>query len=143
MQEKLKYLQLICWYKIVHISKDILATWRHFKIFLWVNTQDFFLSFKSVRFQKLKCSHIRVFAKVDHSGNDARIVLGQNQFSKKSYTLDPITVVFPVPCLSNCANSHCLKDWDFKDPYISDHSINSFFMKTALNHTFFKRSWHY
>ena len=28
--------------------------------------------------------HIRVFPKVDHSGNDARIVLGQNKFSKKS-----------------------------------------------------------
>ena len=25
----------------------------------------------------------------------------------------------------------------------NDHSINSFFMNTALNHTFFKRSWHY
>ena len=23
-----------------------------------------------------------------------------------------------VSCLPNCANSHCLKDWDFKDPYV-------------------------
>ena len=34
IREKLKYLQLICWYKIVHINKDILDTWRHFKIFM-------------------------------------------------------------------------------------------------------------
>ena len=27
----------------------------------------------------------RVFPKVDHSGNDARAVLEQNKFSKKSY----------------------------------------------------------
>ena len=31
-----------------------------------------------------KCSNVnRVFPKVDHSGNDARIVLEQNKFSKK------------------------------------------------------------
>ena len=28
-------------------------------------------------------NHTRVFPKVDHSGNDARIVLEQNKFSKK------------------------------------------------------------
>ena len=26
---------------------------------------------------------------------------------------------------------------------LSDHSINNFFVKTLLNYTFFKRSWHH
>ena len=69
----------------------------------------------------------RVFPKVDHSGNDARIVLEQNKFSKnvtsnRYCTLDLKIVVHTscatVSCLANCANSHCLKDWDYNYPYI-------------------------
>ena len=39
-------------------------------------------------------AHNRVFPKVDHSGNDAIIVLEQNKFSKKSnlYGIDPLTI---------------------------------------------------
>ena len=64
----------------------------------------------------------RGFPKIEHPGIDSRIVLGQNEFSKKAtsnrtWTLNPMTVVFPVPCLSNCANTYGLKDWDFNHPY--------------------------
>ena len=75
---------------------------------------------------KLQTSNFRAFVrgfhKIDYSGSSARTILEQNKFSKKvtSYrdsTCDPLHV-FTVSCLPNCANSHCLKDWDFKDPYI-------------------------
>ena len=69
----------------------------------------------------------RGFPKVDHSGINARIVLEQINSTKKNssnrtLTLDPRTVytvhflsLIPYPC----ARSHCLKDWDFNDPYIA------------------------
>ena len=42
--------------------------------------------------------------KVDHSGNDTRIVLEQNSAKKvPTGTIDPMTVVFPFSSLSNCA----------------------------------------
>ena len=70
--------------------------------------------------------HIRGFPKVDHSGRSARIVLEQINSAKKktspnrTWTLDPgctahFLSLMPYPC----ARSHCLKDWDFNDPYIA------------------------
>ena len=35
-----------------------------------------------------------------------------------AWTLNPLTVVFPVPCLINCANSLCLTVWGLKDNLI-------------------------
>ena len=43
-------------------------------------------------FDLLKTGLIRVFPKVDHSGNDARIVLEQNKVSKKL----PLTEIEPL-----------------------------------------------
>ena len=40
-------------------------------------------------------------------------------------------------------NKYCV-DCDAKGVSIcSDHNINNFFVKTPLNYTFFKRSWHH
>ena len=63
--------------------------------------------------QKSDIKYIWVFSKVDHSGNYARFLLEQNKFSKKATTnrvwaLDPMTVLFTVSCLINCANSQVL-----------------------------------
>ena len=72
-------------------------------------------------------TEIRGFPKIDHSGIGVRIVFKKNKFSKKATsnrdrTLDPSTVVLTSCvqswCFTNCANPHCLKDWDLKDPYI-------------------------
>ena len=57
--------------------------------------------------------HLNSFLKEDHFGNDARIVLKQNKFSKKvtsnrAWTLASMTVVFPVLSLSNYANFQVL-----------------------------------
>ena len=66
------------------------------------------------------------FPKVDHSGINARIVLEQINAAKKTtsnrtWTLDPRTVCtahFLSLTPYHCARSHCLKDWDFNDPYV-------------------------
>ena len=63
-----------------------------------------------------------VQSQVDHSGNDARFVLMSNIFSKKvtsnrAWTLDPMTGVFPVSCLSNCVN------WGSLTPLLFVHQL--------------------
>ena len=75
---------------------------------------------------KVGINAIRGFPKVDHSGIDSRIVLEKINSAKKTssnrtWTLNPRTVctahflsLMPYPC----ARSHCLKDWDFNDPYV-------------------------
>ena len=76
-----------------------------------------FFFFFAVRFY-------RGFPKVDHSGRSARIVLEQINSAKKkpssnrTWTLDPRTAHFLSPMPYPCARSHCLKDWDFNDPYV-------------------------
>ena len=67
----------------------------------------------------------RGFPKVDHSDIDARIVLEQINSAKKAtsnrtWTLEPVyTAHFLCLMPYHCARSHCLKDWDFNDPYIA------------------------
>ena len=61
------------------------------------------------------------FPKADHSGNDARIVLRQNKFSKKvtsnrDWTLKLMMVVFLHSCLSNYANCQVLIEGSLTPP---------------------------